>query len=148
MPEVDDGYVLPEWQPRAGEMHPVDQAFYDLAIKERDYERVRYDRVSSVVEDLEHRIGEFRQVMVDLKVAYEGGIRQALGHLSYTQCPFFKDSNNGTCDRGCHSEPACITDVPSTRTPDGGWVEATIEVLEWMMPDLHNDDSGDDQIGE
>ena len=34
-------------EPQPGVMHPVDQAFYDLAIKERDYERRRFDRVEA-----------------------------------------------------------------------------------------------------
>jgi hypothetical protein len=34
-----------DWQPRPGEPHPVDKAFYELAIKERDYERARVDRL-------------------------------------------------------------------------------------------------------
>lgn len=29
----------PLWQPRPGESHDIDQAFYNLAILERDYER-------------------------------------------------------------------------------------------------------------
>jgi hypothetical protein len=32
-------------QPKAGVMHPVDQSFYDLTVKERDAERVRSDRL-------------------------------------------------------------------------------------------------------
>ena len=32
-----------EAAPRPGELHPVDQAFYDLTVKERDYERRRYN---------------------------------------------------------------------------------------------------------
>jgi hypothetical protein len=31
--------------PEPGVMHPVDQAFYDLVVKERDYERIRVDRL-------------------------------------------------------------------------------------------------------
>lgn len=40
------------WQPRPGEMHEVDQAFYDLAIKERNYERVKVDRLEAEVKRL------------------------------------------------------------------------------------------------
>lgn len=36
---------IPDWEPRPGEMHSVDRAFYDLAIKERDFERRRVDRL-------------------------------------------------------------------------------------------------------
>jgi hypothetical protein len=36
-----------EWKSRPGEMHPVDEAFYRLAIKERDFERVKVDRLES-----------------------------------------------------------------------------------------------------
>lgn len=32
-------------EPQAGVMHPVDKAFSDLAVKERDHERVRSDRL-------------------------------------------------------------------------------------------------------
>jgi hypothetical protein len=45
-----------DWQPRPGEPHPVDDAFYKLAIKERDYERVKVDRLerqlAGAVDDL------------------------------------------------------------------------------------------------
>ena len=33
--------------PQPGVMHPVDEAFYKLAIKERDYERRRVERLES-----------------------------------------------------------------------------------------------------
>lgn len=32
-------------EPQPGVMHPVDEAFYSLVVKERDYERVRSDRI-------------------------------------------------------------------------------------------------------
>lgn len=35
------------WEPRPGEMHPVDQAFYDLTVKERDFERRKVDRLEA-----------------------------------------------------------------------------------------------------
>jgi hypothetical protein len=34
-------------EPQAGVMHPVDQAFYDLVVKERDAERQRVDRLEA-----------------------------------------------------------------------------------------------------
>lgn len=37
--------LLSHIEAEAGILHPVDQAFYDLAIKERDYERVKCDRL-------------------------------------------------------------------------------------------------------
>jgi hypothetical protein len=33
--------------PEPGVLHPVDQAFYDLTVKERDYERIRSDRLEA-----------------------------------------------------------------------------------------------------
>ncbi len=38
-----------------------------------------------------------------------------------SSCPYYQsmtkpDAERGTCDRGCYSEPACITDEPA-----GGW---------------------------
>lgn len=30
-----------------GEPHPIDRAFYELAVKERDYERMRADRLEA-----------------------------------------------------------------------------------------------------
>lgn len=33
--------------PRVGVLHPLDQAPYDLVVKERDYERVRCDRLTA-----------------------------------------------------------------------------------------------------
>jgi hypothetical protein len=53
----------------------------------------------------------------------QAAIRQALGALSMTQCPYFE--HQGVCDRGCHQEPVCVTDQPS-----GGWAAAAIEELE------------------
>jgi hypothetical protein len=47
---VPEGHVVvPESdvQPKPGEMHPVDKGFYELAVKERDYERRRVDRLES-----------------------------------------------------------------------------------------------------
>lgn len=42
---------MDDWKPRPGEMHPVDKAFYDLAIKERDYERVKSARLEAQLND-------------------------------------------------------------------------------------------------
>jgi len=55
--------------PQPGEMHPIDRAFYELVIKERDYERRRVDQLeaenarltqqqsdSQEVEDLRHAL--------------------------------------------------------------------------------------------
>lgn len=36
-------------EPQPGEMHEIDQAFYDLTVKERDYERRRYDNLSALI---------------------------------------------------------------------------------------------------
>jgi hypothetical protein len=41
----DIEHAADDWQPRPGQPHPIDKAFYDLAIKERDYERVKVDRL-------------------------------------------------------------------------------------------------------
>ena len=50
------------WQPRPGQPHPVDKAFYDLTVKERDYERVKVDRLErqlrGAVDALEDFIAE------------------------------------------------------------------------------------------
>lgn len=44
--------VLPDLQqPQPGKMHEIDRAFYDLAIKERDYERQRADRLAAERDD-------------------------------------------------------------------------------------------------
>lgn len=40
---------LESWQPRPGEMHEVDKAFYDLAIKERNFERTKVDRLEGEI---------------------------------------------------------------------------------------------------
>lgn len=40
------------WAPRAGQMHEVDKAFYDLTVKERDYERRRCDRLSEELDGI------------------------------------------------------------------------------------------------
>lgn len=37
--------ATPAAEPQAGVMHPIDEAFYDLAIKERNYYRQRADRL-------------------------------------------------------------------------------------------------------
>jgi hypothetical protein len=50
-----------EWQPRAGHMHPVDEAFYRLAIKERDFERVRCDRLTADLAAARAEIAELRE---------------------------------------------------------------------------------------
>lgn len=49
-----------EWEPRPGEMHPVDQAFYDLAIKERNYERVKCDRLIAELAAARAEIAELK----------------------------------------------------------------------------------------
>lgn len=41
--------------PRPGEMHDIDQAFYSLTIKERDYERMKVDRLERTVAELEEQ---------------------------------------------------------------------------------------------
>jgi hypothetical protein len=38
--------------PRPGEMHPIDKSFYELAVKERNYERVKVDRLETEVRAL------------------------------------------------------------------------------------------------
>jgi hypothetical protein len=53
-------------------------------------------------------------------------ILEVLGLLSYTRCPFFQGT--GKCDRGCHTEPACITDAPLE-----GWVQSAIALLEEQL---------------
>lgn len=35
----------PKQTPEPGVMHPTDKAFYDLTVKERDYERMKVDRL-------------------------------------------------------------------------------------------------------
>jgi hypothetical protein len=44
---VPDGYAKIEdmHEPQPGVMHPVDQAFYELVVKERDYERRLVERL-------------------------------------------------------------------------------------------------------
>lgn len=54
------------WEPRPGEMHPIDQAFYDLAIKERDYERIKVDRLEEANETL---IEQIMDAQADLQTA-------------------------------------------------------------------------------
>jgi hypothetical protein len=43
-------------EPEPGAMHPVDEAFYRLAIKERDYERLRVDRLTMEVLELKRLV--------------------------------------------------------------------------------------------
>jgi hypothetical protein len=50
MKESNDLAVI-RHEPEPGVMHPIDQAFYDLAIKERDYERRRVDRLQAQADD-------------------------------------------------------------------------------------------------
>jgi hypothetical protein len=47
-----------------------------------------------------------------------GGWRLVISRLrpdDLSTCPYFK--GEGTCDRGCHSEPACIVDRPTDGWP-------------------------------
>lgn len=44
-------------EPQPGEMHEIDQAFYDLTVKERDYERTRYDNLERLVREIGERHG-------------------------------------------------------------------------------------------
>jgi hypothetical protein len=46
---------------KAGEMHPVDKAFYDLTVKERNYERVRADRFERERDALHTQLIEARK---------------------------------------------------------------------------------------
>jgi hypothetical protein len=46
--------------------------------------------------------------------------------LSMVQCPYYR--GEGTCNMGCYSEPACITDQPLE-----GW-EAQITAAGWPLP--------------
>jgi hypothetical protein len=48
-------------EPQPGQMHPVDKAFYRLAIKERDYERARVDRLQSHLQRALRRIDVLRE---------------------------------------------------------------------------------------
>lgn len=63
--------------PKPGERHPIDQAFYELVVKERDYERVRVDR-------LERELAEARETIKRLeghrgpRVRAAFALRQAL----------------------------------------------------------------------
>lgn len=50
-------------------------------------------------------------------------IEEAAWMVSMTTCPYFE--HEGKCDRGCHSEPSCITDEPGN-----GWVRAALDVLD------------------
>ncbi len=53
--------VEPEaWEPRPGEMHPVDQAFYDTAIRERDFERARGERLMAELATARGRLDALR----------------------------------------------------------------------------------------
>lgn len=52
-------------EPQAGEMHEVDRAFYKLTVKERDYERVKVDRLEECVRILEDAL--------EAMVGYENG---------------------------------------------------------------------------
>lgn len=107
--------------PRAGEMHPVDRAFYDLAIKERDYERHRVDH-------LNEQLVQTRRLIDQVDLAYQTEIEQALEALCNTQCPAFR--SEGTCQSGCHQEPSCQVDQPTE-----GWEKAAIDILERLLPD-------------
>lgn len=50
-------YVREDRQrPQPGVMHSVDQAFYDLALKERDFERARVDRLMRETVELRNRL--------------------------------------------------------------------------------------------
>jgi hypothetical protein len=50
MRQADDVQQAPDgWQPRPGEMHPIDKAFHDLTLKERDYERMKVDRLREAI---------------------------------------------------------------------------------------------------
>jgi hypothetical protein len=50
---------LRNWEPRAGEMHPVDKAFYDLTVKERNYERVKVERLEAEIAALRLAVREY-----------------------------------------------------------------------------------------
>lgn len=57
---VPDGYgkISEMHEPQPGVMHPVDKAFYDLVVKERDYERV-------VVNRLEGDLNKIREAVIE-----------------------------------------------------------------------------------
>jgi len=57
-----------EGQP--GVMHPVDQAFYRLAVKERDHERQRVDRLAETVGRLREERDELRRLTADQRADY------------------------------------------------------------------------------
>jgi hypothetical protein len=44
-------------EPEPGVMHPVDEAFYKLAIKERDYERAKVDRLEAELFEARRMLG-------------------------------------------------------------------------------------------
>lgn len=44
-------------EPQPGEMHEIDQAFYKLTVKERDFERTRYDNLSDLIRMIGERHG-------------------------------------------------------------------------------------------
>lgn len=48
---------MSEHEPQPGEMHEIDQAFYKLTVKERDYERTRYDNLERLVREIGERHG-------------------------------------------------------------------------------------------
>lgn len=50
--------LTPSPGPEPGVMHPIDQSFYDLAIKERDYERRKVDRLTDELAKLRARLRE------------------------------------------------------------------------------------------
>lgn len=54
MPDLDQA-------PEPGVMHPVDQAFYDLTVKERDHERVKVDRLEKELREAHETIQEMAE---------------------------------------------------------------------------------------
>jgi hypothetical protein len=109
------------WEPHPGEMHPVDQAFYDLAIKERDFERNRYDRLEREKDEFGRQVMEVRVSMEIMRQQHDlcfnenknlkSRIAEALNMLGMTQCPYY--DHQGKCETGCHQEPECQTDQPT-----------------------------------
>lgn len=59
------------WEPRAGEMHPVDQAFYNLTVKERDFERVKNDRMYDEMCSLRQQVKNFDSIVGEVRATME-----------------------------------------------------------------------------
>lgn len=67
--------------------------------------------LTETVRELVRRLATYRYVLRRI------GLETDLRYLQdRSECPYYRDPNNGVCQSGCWEEPKCHTDEPM-----GGW---------------------------